>query len=702
MALDIVFAPHVSDTTLMALIIAAVALSLAGLLLRAPGALWRVLAMAGAILVLANPSMIEEERKGLPDIAVIVADQTQSQSIGDRSRTVTDTVAKIRAKLAEQKDLEVRVVTAAENRTQSHDGGTALFGPLADALADVPVDRVAGAIFVTDGQVHDVPSEKAARFAFPVHALLTGQPNEKDRKLSVLQAPRFGIVNEPLKFEVRVDDYGSEAGGNAAIEIRIDGKVARNVLVPVGRPTDIELRLPHGGENVIEMSAAPGTDELTLANNRAATVATGIRDQLKVLLISGEPHAGERTLRNLLKADPSVDLVHFTILRPPEKQDGTPIEELSLIAFPTRELFEEKITEFDLIILDRYQRLGVLPPDYYENIARYVEGGGALLVASGPDYASPFTIYDSALGDIMPAAPTGAVTERAFRPHVTPSGERHPVTAGLPGSNKGDEEASWGRWMRVADSYPLKGEVVMEGPDKKPLLMLNRVGKGRVALLLSDHAWLWARGYDGGGPHTDLLRRLSHWLMKEPDLEEERLVATARGLKLTLERRSMEDTVGTVKLMGPGGDTSEVTLDTTEPGIWKKTIDVKTPGLYKAETRGPFGLITAVANAGVEDPREMSEVVATDARMKPIADATGGGVFWTSPTGILAAGQTIDVPRISMMSNAKVLAGSGWMGLKDREAYLTRGVKLTPMFNGLAALSALLALMALAWWREGR
>jgi hypothetical protein len=190
--------------------------------------------------------------------------------------------------------------------------------------------------------------------------------------------------------------------------------------------------------------------------------------------------------------------------------------------------------------------------------------------------------------------------------------------------------------------------------------------------------------------------------MKEPDLVEERLIASAHGLKLTLERRSMETTVGPVKVLGPGGDTQDVTLEPAKgrPGVWTSTVDVKLPGLYKAETSASTGQLTAVANAGVEDPREMSEVTATEDKMKPIADATGGGVFWTRSAS--AATTSIDVPRISMMSSAKVMAGSDWLGLKDRGAYLTRGVKLTPMFTGLAALSALLALIALAWWREGR
>jgi hypothetical protein len=380
---------------------------------------------------------------------------------------------------------------------------------------------------------------------------------------------------------------------------------------------------------------------------------------------------------------------------------------LSLIAFPTKELFSDKINDFDLIIFDRYQHRGILQLIYYDNISRYVDShGGALLVAAGDDYASTTSLYRTPLAPVLPATPTGRVLEEPFKAKITADGAKHPVTRSLPGSDAahGGAAPTWGRWFRQAEVRPDRGRTLMEGAEGRPLLVLDRKGKGRVALLTSDQAWLWARGYEGGGPHTDLLRRLSHWLMKEPELEEERLIASARGLKLTLERRSMEESVGPVTLSGPGGEKTEVTLGSESPGVWTTSIEVKLPGLYKGETQSPSGPLTAVAHAGVEDPREMSEVTATEAKLQPIVEASGGGIFWTRAAAAVAGADTVAVtlPRISMLANAKVLAGSGWMGLKDREAFVTRGVKLTPMFTGALALAALLALMAAAWWREGR
>jgi hypothetical protein len=570
----------------------------------------------------------------------------------------------------------------------------------------VPPDRVAGAVLITDGRVHDVPADASTLgLSAPLHALITGQKDEIDRRVVLTRTPRFGIVGQSQTIGFRIEDQGAKTGA-AEVTVRRDGEVLEKRVVTVHTDIKFNVPIPHAGPNIVEIEASPLERELTQVNNRAVISIDGVRDKLRVLLVSGEPHAGERVWRNLLKSDAAVDLVHFTILRPPQKQDGTPINQLSLIAFPTRELFSEKIKDFDLIIFDRYQHRDILQSLYYENIVRYVQDGGALLIASGDDYAGKASLAYTALSSVLPAMPTGQLIERPFKAKLSSDGRKHPVTHGLPGAEEKDagKEPTWGRWFRQVEVAPGRGRVLMNGADDRPLLVLDRKTKGRVALLLSDHAWLWARGYEGGGPHTDLLRRLSHWLMKEPDLEEERLLASAKGLKLTIERRSMEeDNVARVQVSAPGGETSEISLDKAGPGVWRSTVDVASPGLYKLETQSSLGPLTAVAHAGVEDAREMSEVTATDEKLRPLAEATGGGVFWTRGGGLLGnLGSGVDLPRISMLTNARVLAGSGWLGLKDREAFVTRGVKLIPMFTGFLALAALLTLLAATWWREGR
>ncbi len=673
---------------------------------RRNGTLLRLLSLAALLGALVNPTLKQEEREFLANIAVVVVDTSASQTIADRKAQTAEARKILETRLGKIKNLEVRVVEAART-SDGGKAGTQLFSDLEQALGDIPSDRLAGIIILSDGQIHDVPAKVSAFGAdVPVHALLTGKPGEFDRRIAVIRAPRYGIVGSETEIRIKVEVQGRGAAATAsgqkiaALRIRREGKPDEKIQVLPGEEIIIPFDFPHAGTNIVELDLEPVPGELTQANNRTIISAQGVRENLRVLLVSGEPHAGERTWRNLLKSDAAVDLVHFTILRPPEKQDGTPINQLSLIAFPTRELFSEKLHDFDLVIFDRYQRRGVLPLLYLSNITRYVEDhGGAVLVAAGEDYAEPLSLYLTPLAEVLPAAPTGRVIEAPFKPRITATGHRHPVTRGLegsapPGSGK---SPSWGRWFRLIETEQPRGQVVMEGPDKKPLLVLDRRGKGRVALLLSDHAWLWARGLEGGGPHTALLRRLAHWLMKEPDLEEEFLSAERKGNTLTIERRSMNETVDAVTVTSPDGTVRQVTLQQSEPGLWRGTVEAETPGLYKLSS----DKLTAVARAGDPNSREMSEVTATEAKLKPVLDASGGGTFWLRNTGLLSR-QSVAVPRISMLRSAKVMHGSGWLGLRDRRAFLTRGVRLYPLFTGFAALAALLLLISAMWWREGQ
>src|SRR5437660_2998912 len=403
---------------------------------RARAALVRAIALALFVLALANPSITREDRDPLTSVAAVVVDKSPSQEFGDRWQQTEAVRAALAERLARIPGMEVRFVEAGQ--ADGETDGTRLFTALSSALSDVPHDRVAGAIFITDGRVHDVPGEVAALgFAAPVHGLITGHKGERDRRVVLVTAPRFGIVGQAQTITFRVEDQGAPAG-SAQVAVRRDGEAIENRTVRVGGNVSVTVPIPHAGANIVEIEASALEGELTGVNNRAVVSIDGVRDKLRVLLVSGEPHAGERTWRNLLKSDASVDLVHFTILRPPQKQDGTPIHQLSLIAFPTRELFSEKIKDFDLLIFDRYQHRVVLPLLYYENIARYVEQGGALLVAAGDDYAGQMSLSRTPLSVVLPATPTGRLLEQPFRAKLSLDGAKHPVTRGLPGSDGSD------------------------------------------------------------------------------------------------------------------------------------------------------------------------------------------------------------------------------------------------------------------------
>ncbi|MCC6610357.1 MAG: hypothetical protein IT515_11890 [Burkholderiales bacterium] len=687
MNFGIAFEPLVSMPVLIGAGVVALLVALLPLVTRTRGAVARALALALGLLALANPSLTREDREPLPMVAAVVLDRSASQRFGDRTPATDAARAALVERIGRIPGLELRVV---ESAGDNEGDGTRLFSALGAALADVPPDRVAGAVLVTDGRVHDVPAPSLLGFKAPVHALITGRDGERDRRVVLTATPRFGIVGQRQTVGYRIEDEGAPPRAPVEVTVRRDGEVVTRATVIAGTPTEVPVEITHAGPNIVEIEASPLDGELTPLNNRAALTIEGVREKLRVLLVSGEPHSGERTWRNLLKSDANVDLIHFTILRPPEKQDGTPINELSLIAFPTRELFQQRIKDFNLIIFDRYAQQGVLPLIYFDNIVRYVREGGALLVAAGAEYAGTSSIYRSPLEAILPAQPTGNVAEGGYRAKLTEQGKRHPVTRALPGSES--DPPQWSTWFRAVNAnVDSNGTAILSGPNDAPLLVLGREGDGRVALLLSDHIWLWARGFQGGGPHLDLLRKLSHWLMKQPELEEERLVLQVQGRELVVERRTMQDSARPVTVTPPSGTARTVELQSAEPGIFRAGTEANEFGLWRATD----GELTALVNVGPINPREYAEVTSTKDVLAPLAAATGGGVLRLADLGQSA-------PRIVGVRSGERFAGPDWIGLHLRDASVVRGLSLFPLFAGLTGLLILLAAVAAAWAREGR
>lgn len=683
------FAPLVPWVLVVALGVLALSVLTLGWVRRANGILWRTLALAALTLALANPTLIAERREPREDVVVVAVDRTTSQSIGDRATRTDAALDALEERLARLDGLGVKRVTVRDGGIGETTEGTRLGAAVREALSDVPQGRIAGVIAITDGQVHDT-ARLADLADAPVHVLLTGDQGERDRRLRVTRAPSFGMVGKSVTLTVEVVDPATPRGEPVAVELSIDGEPGPNVPVPANVEHEIEIPIDHAGQTIVELAVEPGPAELTLENNRAVVGVSGVRDRLRVLLVSGAPHAGERTWRDILKSDPSVDLVHFTILRPPEKQDGTPIRELSLIAFPFRELFELKLAEFDLIIFDRYRRRGVLPRLYLRNIADYVRDGGALLEASGPTFAGRLSLARTPLGDVLPINPTGGVIEQAFRPRVTDIGQRHPVTSALAGANSDSlTDPVWGRWFRQIDGQGTRGNAIMSGAGGRPLLVLDRVGDGRVAHLLSDHIWLWSRGFEGGGPQAEVLRRTAHWLMEEPDLEEDDLRAISRGRVVEIERRTLGEGFAPVRVTSPDGSQTTVDLTPFEPGRARGEVEVDRAGLYRLSD-GEQETLVAV---GALNPLELTDVAATEAKLGPVAEATGGSVTWIGASPI---------PSVRRVAAGRSTAGRGWIGLRENGDYVVTGVSLLPALPAGLALALIMGTLMLAWRREGQ
>lgn len=649
-------------------------------------ALWRGLpgwALRGAaalvlLAALAQPSLQQEEARPLSDIVLILEDQTASQRLANRAESSLEAANALAARLQARPNTEVRRIPIADG---AGDEGSLLMTAVADALAQEPPGRIAGIFLMSDGRLHDL--ENTPSLPAPLHLMLSGEETDWDRRLIVQKAPAFAILGEPITLSLRIEDKGAAPGDTETdILISVDGSEPQSYRVPIGQDLDLPVTLDHGGLNVLQFTVPEAKGELTDRNNTALIQINGVRDRLRVLLVSGEPHAGGRTWRNLLKSDSSVDLVHFTILRPPEKQDGVPRDELSLIAFPTRELFMEKVDDFDLIIFDRYKRRSILPSTYLDNVRRYIEEGGAVLFAAGPDFASGSSLYESPLKSVVPAVPTKHVIQRSFLPKVTDLGQRHPVTADL------ETDGDWGQWLRQIELTPQSGNVVMSGAEDKPLLILDRVGEGRVALLASDQAWLWGRGYDGGGPQLELLRRLAHWLMKEPELEEEALWAEPSGQSMRIIRRTLKEDIGAVTVIHPDGTEEQIALTEVSPGRFEATFDGPEIGLYRLVE----GEATAVVGLGPAAPREYEDPIANGAELGPLISTWRGGVLRMSD----------GVPLIRAVSAGRPAAGRNWLGITPRGASETMSMTQMPLLPVWLVLILVGFFSVGAWLMEGR
>jgi len=679
---EVIFQPLIGAPWIVALAVLAAALLALAVWRRLAAWALRALALGCLLVALCNPLLQDEARKPLSDIVILVVDDSASQDLSDRAFQTAQAIEAIKAQVGRLANTELRIVTVPDG---AQNAGTLAMEALSRAVAAEPQARLAGAILLTDGQVHDLQAVPA--LPAPLQVLLTGRQGDWDRRLQITNAPAFAIMGEDSVVKFRIDDQGAAPLAETVdVTIALDAEPPATFTVPLGQELELPIQLPHAGINVLQLSVAGVEGELTDRNNAAVVQINGVRDRLSVLLVSGEPNPGERVWRNLLKSDPQVDLVHFTILRPPEKQDGVPVSELSLIAFPTKELFVDKIKDFDLIIFDRYAMRGILPMSYLQNVVDYVNEGGTVLVAAGPEFGTVDSLWRSPLAQVLPVEPTSVMIEEGFRPAVTDLGRRHPVTEGLEALAP---EGGWGRWFRLVEVNQIAGQALMSGPQGKPLLVLNRVGKGRVAVLASDQSWLWGKGFEGGGPQLELLRRLGHWMLKQPELEEEALTASVAGATMTVSRRTVLDTVPLpVTVTLPDGTVTTLPLAEASPGVFQAVWPVPQLGLYRL-AQGELSLVVAV---GPSAPKEFEETIATADKLAPLVAATLGGVMR------LEAG----IPDIRLVNPGRPAAGRGWIGITPRGAYEAGEISVAPvlpswlwlMLAGLAAVGA--------WLVEGR
>ena len=674
------FYPFIHINLLIILILISLLVIFLGFKLKAPGNIFRSILIFLIILSIANPAIISENRENIPDTVAVILDLSPSQDINDRKDIAQKTYNTIKNNLEKINNLDIRFKTINGER------GSKIFEPLASMIGDVPIDRLAGAIVISDGQIEDVPSVfDTYNFKAPINVLLTGKKEENDRRLIIESSPRFGIVGEEIEIDIKVEDISANTP-NALVTINMNDEIEQSRSIPIGETVKITMPLERAGITSLDIEVEPGKEELTLQNNKSVIEINAIRERLKVMLVSGEPNMGLRSWRNLLNSDPSVDLVHFTILRPPNKQDLTPVGELSLIPFPSRELFQANLNDFDLIIFDQYHLRGILPQFYLKNVVEYVVNGGALLDASGPAYAGPFSLSLSPLQNILPTEPTGDVIVQEFIPIMTKEGERHPVTANL----KDNINSNWGPWYRMVEGLTIVGDVLLEGPEARPLLVLNRVGQGRVAQILSDQSWVWTKSEANKGPQADLLRRLVHWLMKEPELEENELSARIDNGTIVITKNSLTLDKKPIISISPNNTKEEILLE--DIGKGKQIGKILTPqeGTWKFSS-GNSKITLIVGNS---NSAEFLDVRTTDKKVKPIVEFTSGSIIWINNKN--------NIPSIKHLSKNKLTENGNNLQLIKNEKYFIKSLQQSSLAPWYLVLIVSLIILFSAWYRESK
>lgn len=680
-SLQITLNPQLPWLALLGLSVAAILVTALGWFQRAGGVGWHLGCFGVIMLALLEPSLVAEKRQRQSDVAVVLVDRSPSQQLGDRAARIEQALQHFGQQLDTLDHLEVRQIDVSGHMT-----ATRLFTPLREQLAGIPPKRRAGVILISDGQIHDLPSQLVPGQFGPVHVMLTGERNEFDRRLQVTQAPSYGTVNQSVTVELKVIEQPQDTEQPARVTVRQPERPT--YTVEVGNSISLDMPLAHGGINFLQASLEPLPEEVDLANNQVAVMVNALRVPLRVLLLSGRPHAGGRVWRALLKSDPNVELVHVTILRE-STQGGVPESELSLIRFPVDELFNKHLHSFDLIILDRYLARGYISYPYLDRIVRYVENGGALLESGYLDRGDVQAgIYRATIGQILPGRSTDQVLEQGFIPAISERGKRHPVMDGLAQAHSATTgQPQWGRWFRQSVVEVQRGEIIMTGAQGQPLLLLARVKNGRVAQLTSNQIWLWQRGFEGGGPTSQLLRRLIHWLMKEPELEENGLSANFQGEQLIIERRFLDSPPALVRLTTPSGEKHNLSLVEQQDGLVRALWQASEIGLYQVED----GDKTAVALLDRSANAEFSNLLTTDQIIKPVVELSGGGIFWLADSAPL--------PRVRRMRFQQIQHGSDWIGLRKSNSFEVVGRSNTALIPDVVLLGLGLGLLLIGWHR---
>ena len=444
---NIYFEPIIPIYLIIILILVFIFSTIHAIVKKIDGSFLRFFLLTLLLVLVIQPIIKIENRELEKDIITILIDKTASQKITNRIKDVDEVYNKLLSKIGKLEGIDILKISVDDqsirtsfgsikeiNSEQSEEekiirnvedlNSSKLISILKNHINKYPSKKISTIFMITDGQIHDLTVHSALeKIEIPIYYILAGDKKLNDIKLTLVSKPNFNYLDERTKIKFKVEDF---LHNQDLVELTVQNSFMPEIKkkIKVGIVNDIEFDLPKIGQNFFKLSVEKKENEISILNNSEIIKIDGIRKKLRVLLISGNPYMGTRVWRNFLKSDPSVELIHMTVLRPPEKNDNTPFNELSLIPFPIKELFENKLSKFELIIFDNFKGRNVLSPLYLQNLKRFVNNGGALLEIAGPAYNSKYSLFRTEIGSILPGVPSGKVIRKEFKPKLTEIGKK--------------------------------------------------------------------------------------------------------------------------------------------------------------------------------------------------------------------------------------------------------------------------------------
>jgi uncharacterized membrane protein len=557
---------------------------------------------------------------------------------------------------------------------------------IGEALAEVRA-RYAGrdlgaVVMVSDGidtgRIGEGPLDPATRSTIqalgaPIHTVGVGESALRDVSVAAVLADEFAFVRTPVTVEAVIRQHGLP---DRQIELTLsrDGRpIATRSVILKGDHSEERVTfdwLPdHPGNFVFQIATPVLAGEALSSNNSQVFTVKVIRDRVRVLHLCGRPSWDQRFLRAMLRRDPNVDLVSFFILRTETDDQPWNRNELSLIPFPTFEIFEEQLKSFDLVIFQNFNfaPYGVEP--FLPGVRDYVEEGGAIAMIGGDLSFASGGYGSTALRDVLPVelppAPPGFppgnndadLTVDTFRPKLTPEGRAHPVTSLVLDAR--ENELRWAKLPalegvnRVPRVRPGAATLLThptlrtDGGKPAPVLVVGDAGKGRSLALLTDSAWHWGFLSAGEGDDGRAFQRFwenaIRWLVRDPALTLLRLeldrMEYRRSQPPSVRIRAMHPDYSpaqkvdvAVDVVAAEGDPQgkplkHVEATTNQDGEAHVELGTLAPGAYRVTGRATLDgrPVTEDKTFVVRaEGRELEDVAFRDRVLREIADVSGG------------------------------------------------------------------------------